>query len=281
MSCNQEHFIKQETDCINTYLSVLPDNVDYIIYRGGPNYTYNEASHLLCVPERDDLKNTYNKTFAAFNWVTKNRDYDYILRTNTSTYINVELLNAFIQTLTNDTDIWGSEIFYDYLNQNVRGMYLRGNCLLLSRKHIKTILNDGLICYLMSNRLIDDETIGAIFLTHPEYNIKSFTECWYKSSKTPYSYHQISNMNNTDKSFDLLKKCVAIQIKNWYDRSLEQKHYLEIYEVFKTNKYDNILDSIKFIYDYSKHPDIFLGNMIGFKQTVCKDNKYTIKNGTT
>ena len=40
MSCNQEHFITEEQICKNTYLSRLPDNIDYIIYRG--DYYNNE-----------------------------------------------------------------------------------------------------------------------------------------------------------------------------------------------------------------------------------------------
>jgi hypothetical protein len=283
MSCNQEHFLKQEQDCIDTYLSRLPDNFDYIIYRSNNTNTFEFDSdkHLLLVPEKDDLFNTFNKTYSAFYWLVNNMQYDYILRTNTSTYINVELLNAFVQSLDNDTELWGSELFYDCVKQNVKGMYLRGNCLLLSKRHIDTILNDGMLCVLMSNRLIDDETIGAIFLLHPEYTIKSYTECWYKSLNKQYSYHQISMMNNTDKSFNLLKKCVAIQIRNYEDRSLEHQYYFEIDEVFKNNKYTDISDCVNFLYDYSTHPDIFCGEKFGYAQTKYINNNYVIKNGTT
>ena len=37
MSCNKEFFIKQEQVLRETYLSILPGNISFIIYRGGYN----------------------------------------------------------------------------------------------------------------------------------------------------------------------------------------------------------------------------------------------------
>ena len=84
-------------------------------------------------------------------------------------------------------------------------------------------------------------------------------------------------MNNTNKSFELLKNVIAIQIRNWYDRSLENKHFNEIHEVFIKNKYDDISKSIDFIYDYSTHPDLFLGHTNGFIQIKLENNIYNVR----
>ena len=42
---------------------------------------------------------TYAKTYYALKYVNENLDYDYIFRTNTSTYVNTKLLQAFVDSL--------------------------------------------------------------------------------------------------------------------------------------------------------------------------------------
>lgn len=285
MSCNKPFFVRQEQDCKETYLSNLPDNIDYLIYRGGyDSITYNEETHLLELMSKDDLQNTFGKTYDMFTYFLREKrfdDYEYILRTNTSTYINVELLNAFVQQLDNDNEVWGSELVYDAKSQNVECIYLRGNALLLNRKHIKTICKNGGICRYLNNKLIDDETIGAILyvssiMENEPIIFKSYTECWYKSVLEPYSAHQISNMNNTCLDFELLQNVIAIQIKTYMDRALESYHYAKVHKVFLENKYDDINKSIEFINDYSIHPDIFLGEIYGYRKTELTDNGYTV-----
>ena len=121
MSCNQEHFIKEEQVLRETYLSRLPENIDYLIYRGGnDSVEYNEDIHILHLTCKDDINNTFKKTYEAFYWVIDKYgdEYEYIFRTNTSTYINIDLLNAFVQSLSikNKYDIWGGEIVYNVDN---------------------------------------------------------------------------------------------------------------------------------------------------------------------
>lgn len=288
MSCNQDHFIEQEKVCKATYLSNLPENISYIIYRGG--YENCElVDDLLQLQTNDELEHTFKKTYDAFNIANNIFEYDYILRTNTSTYINIELLNAFVQSLNNDVDVWGSELIYDQSEDIANCIYLRGNALLLSKRNVEIIINRGMPFYFLNMPFIDDWTIGSIFSTESTLNhdskfiIKSYTECWYKSSALNYDGHQISNMSNTNKDFDFLKNIIAIQIRNYYDRSLETKHFMEIHEVFMNNKYDNIFESIKYIYDYSLHPDLFLGHTFGFVQITYNNGYYNFKieNGTS
>ena len=269
MSCNQEHFINEERVCENTYLSRLPNNIDYIIYRGGNNTELN--GHILTVEAEDDLNNTYNKTYQAINYIVHNMNYDYIFRTNTSTYVNIDLLNAFVQSLPNDGVIWTSELFCD-LQGDYRLPYGRGNGLLIPFNELYILLKEGFALSFIKNHLIDDSTIGCIYNSYRIKNhdrfydyIKSYKEGWYKATLQPYSNHQVCNMNNTCKDFDFLKQMITIQIRNWYDRSLEEKHFYEIDEVFKNNKDEDIDNTVKSQYNYSKNPDIFLGHTIGYK----------------
>lgn len=271
MSCNQEHFINEEQVCKKTYLSRLPDNIDYIIYRGGADKeSYN--NHLLNLKSEDDISNTYRKTYLALNYIAKHFEYDYIFRTNTSTYINVDLLNNFVQTLEDENVLWTGELTYSFADDSqCSTLYGRGNGLLLSKYNVLNIIQEGIGIYLLLDKVIDDAGIGCVLngyriKNHERYYnyIKSFKEGWYKSTLLPYSNHQICDMNNSCKDFDFLKQMMIIQIRNWYDRSLEEKHFYEIDEVFKNNKDNNIDNTVKSQYDYAKNPDIFLGHNIGF-----------------
>lgn len=274
MSCNIDFFIDEESILKSTYLSRLPDNIDYIIYRGGNKTSYDENTHVLTVESDDSLERTYNKTYQALKWVYKHKDFDYIFRTNTSTYVNIDLLNYFVNNKEDNFCIWGGEILYGLNSEcsDINMAYLRGNGLLLNKNHIYIILTEGIPFLYFNLKMIDDSTIGLVLNTYTIYHVdsdyletlQSFRYGWYKSTNVKYSEHQICNMNNDNKDFDFLKTLMYIQIKNWYDRTLEKQHFYEIDEVFKNNKDTNIKETFNVQYDYSFNPDIFLGVNYGY-----------------
>ena len=101
MSCNQALFQAQEKllrtelyakDIINNEFT----NVDFWSYTASTDgkYHINKKLHRLEVPTDDSLKGTSEKTIAAFQLLNQmNIQYDYIFRTNCSTYVNVPLLS--------------------------------------------------------------------------------------------------------------------------------------------------------------------------------------------
>lgn len=205
--------------------------------------------------------------------------FDYIFRTNTSTYINIDLLNAFVQSLNNDSVLWGGELTNNKLEDSMFwGLYLRGNALLISKKLVNQLFIFGSCFIYLNCSLIDDAIIGAAFNNMMNIKqvatsepllltnfFKSFRVGWYKTVLNEYCYHQICNMNNTNKEFDFIKTMIIIQIRNWYDRSLEEKHFKELHEVFINNKDNDIAKTVQMQYEYSENPDIFLGSALGFK----------------
>lgn len=278
MSCNQEHFLNQENDCKDTYLSRLPENIDYIIYRETKlnTYEYNEKTKTLLVPSEGGLGDTFLKTYNAFFWVTRNIKYDYIFRTNTSTYVNIDLLNAFVQSLgiKNKHEIWGGEIVYNIDEDSLCDtLYIRGNGLLLNVETLRGILNIGWGYYLLNNvRLVDDGVLGCIYNTYNSLYtkqfipyIKSFKEGWYKAILGTYYRHSVCQMNNDNIDFDFLKQLMIIQIRNWYDRTKESEHFRIIDKVFKNNKDIDIDKTVQEQYKYSECPDVFLGEHYGFR----------------
>lgn len=276
MSCNNDFFISEESVIKDTYLSRLPSNIDYIIYRGGNHTSYDEKTHILTVESNDSLERSFNKTYCAFKWVYKNKEFDYIFRTNTSTYVNIDLLNYFVNNKENDFCVWGGEIFYGLNNEctDINMAYLRGNGILLNKNHIYVILSEGIPLLYFNLKMVDDSSMGLLLNTYAIYHIdrnylniiQSFRYGWYKSTLTPYANHQLCNMCNTNKDFDFLKTLMYIQIKNWYDRSLEKQHFYEIDEVFKNNKDLDLKQTFNMQFDYSLNPDVFLGEQYGYSK---------------
>ena len=106
-SCNEKHFADeakimklslnnqiQKYNLINVF-----DVYDYI---GNSNETYLNNSTIY-VNSKDDLYHTYEKTIKCLEYINDNIKYDYIFRTNTSTFINIKILYEFI-TFINEHD---------------------------------------------------------------------------------------------------------------------------------------------------------------------------------
>ena len=113
MSCQDEFFQNQVNTIKEMWAKPILEgkypNIDFIVYEGGyDKHSYDKENHILKVRCEDDLDNTYKKTYYAFNLINNNIEYDYIFRTNTSTYVNVDLLNKFIQSLDDDNIVYTS-----------------------------------------------------------------------------------------------------------------------------------------------------------------------------
>lgn len=279
MSCNDNFFIEQEQSIKNTWIKKLSefDNIDYLIYHGNPDllkHKYDKQNHILSLKCEDDMNNTFKKTYYAFNLANKIYDYDYIFRTNTSTYVNIELLNSFIQQLDNDEILWSSDLYSLSNSFCPYPLYLygRGNGLILSKKLINIILCEG-ISYLYLNKC-DDWIIGNILNSYwikqnknyLDY-IKGYKHGWFKCvpDEQPNN-HQLCVYGNKNKDWSFINQFITIQIKRYRERHLENEHYKELNEVFIENNYTNELlnELVKDNIKYSEKPSIFIGSILGY-----------------
>ena len=335
MSANQEHFINQIEDCKNTWLSVLEDEkyshiinkyvnkIDYLYYDANIKNKYNiietkdgkeylEADlsnnvlidkhnkHHLCNILEDDSW-TWQKTYDVFEYITNEEqysDYDYVIRTNTSSYINILLLSYILyrefnnDSIDSNTMCYGSELISMYSTRipNPNDVYIRGNCLILPKYIIKNvILKYGQFYNSTSyngkeNKVCDDVVIGNILNVYFN-NFKKdsldyllhytgLTQCWYKCVESSYHNKHKWSINYYNNKFDVNNKeimdmfagTVNIQIRTYYlDRSIEHEHYNELHENMKKYIYDNYcnentLDTIynKIKNTYSNNPSVFV-----------------------
>ena len=89
-SCNQERYIKEEQIIRETWGKYIRKNCDLYFYRGWADITIVDGDVILIKCD-DSLNGTFLKTLYAFQ-IFSEYDYDFIVRSNTSTYINVDLL---------------------------------------------------------------------------------------------------------------------------------------------------------------------------------------------
>ena len=280
MSCQDEFFVNEEKIIKETWLKDLPDNIDYCFYRGDENiekHKYNKEQHLLTLRCEDNIENTFKKTYYAFNIIGKIfKDYDYIFRTNTSTYVNTQLLSKFIENVCskNPKQLWSGDIYSLSNSFCPYPLYIygRGNGIILSKYLIDIILKEGL-GYLYLQKC-DDWIIGNILNTHwineqsdYEAMIKGYKHGWFKCvPQEQPNNHKLCVYGNQNKDWKFLNQFITIQIKRYRERHLEEANYRELDEVFKNNSYtDEELNKI--IEDneqYSENPSIFIGSILGY-----------------
>ena len=287
MSCENEFFIHEEQLARETWLKDIIDgkypNINYLIYRGGSdkNYLEGDVYHIHC---EDDIKNTFKKTWCALNYVQKeifdklddDEYYPYVFRTNTSTYVNVPLLEAFVNSLNIEEEyqnLWCSELYSlseGYCPYPLM-LFGRGNGLLMSSWVVSRIIYEGRnMLYLQYS---DDISIGNILnsknLEYDKYwyinYIKSFKHGWWKCiSGNAYNNHTLCTYYNSNSDYEYLKQFITIQIKRYHEREREESNYYELHELMKNKKDNNILASVKDQYQYSKNPNIFIGSILGY-----------------
>ena len=145
MSCNQNRFVNEEYIIRKTWggdiLEGKYDNIELLFYRGGSDNTYLE-NDVLHLTSDDTLLGTYQKSIDCFKWLVENKQFDYIVRTNTSTYINVEAIQQFLEFNVNEETVCGSYLIMNGANKFIP--FLPGFFLIFSKKIIELLVNDRL-----------------------------------------------------------------------------------------------------------------------------------------
>ena len=135
-SCNQERYIAEEEIIRNTWAKRLRNNCEICFYRGdGDNSISKGVLSLKC---GDDLDSTFAKTLMALSVFKKTGDYDFIVRTNTSNWINVDLLCDLLETLDpNKRELYGGDCIQNTSSHGIP--FLRGNLLIFNRTTLEDL----------------------------------------------------------------------------------------------------------------------------------------------
>lgn len=163
MSCNIDFFMEQEKVIRNTWLKPVIEgaykDVDYYFYTSGERDFIDDDSHQIYVKCNDDWYATFEKTRKAMEMVMRRNDYDYIVRVNLSTYVNVPLLLMFIKMKLDichdDYHVWGVELL-----QHNSTKYMIGKFLLFPKPAVMDLINCDEKFH--TQRDADDYVIGCV-----------------------------------------------------------------------------------------------------------------------
>lgn len=287
MSCQDEFFTKEEEILKQTWAKPIIDkeysNIDFIIYRGGyDENSYSNKTKVLKLHVEDGLQYTFKKTYMALNMVWNEfRKYDYVFRTNTSTYVNVPLLNELVQRMEDDSIAYYSDIYSlsEFCAPYPLCISGRGNGMLLSSKLIEIILAEGLPFIYFSNTtqgsdkgfLSDDATISTILNSHwimngEEYkdHIRGLRHGWHKCIPTEVQNgHTLCRYQENSDDPEFWKSFVTIQMKCYREREREYDNYAEFHEIIsKASKIDE--DTVLENEWYYDKFNVFIGSILGY-----------------
>jgi len=139
MTCNNPQYADMEKAILDTWAGPVirgeVPNTEFWFYTAAtdrlPAGVYPEE-HKIRVDAGDAIENTYSKTMAVFDMLDeKGMKYDYIVRTNTSTWINVPLTRDFIANLHDDSVMWTGELEACFWSK--MRFYGQGSFLIMSR----------------------------------------------------------------------------------------------------------------------------------------------------
>lgn len=108
--------------------------IDVLFYKAGKK-TKLRNKYLYVEQKDKSVVGITEKTLKAFDWVSKNRDYDLIFRINSSSYINIDNFIKFISQIK-------IEKLYSGKVMNFHGNdYVSGAGILISKDLVKLIIN--------------------------------------------------------------------------------------------------------------------------------------------
>jgi hypothetical protein len=150
-------------NCIKeTWASKVYPEIEIYYYYGGSEKFEIRNNEIFC-PIQEKLENIGYKTIMTFDWLLKNKDFDYIFRTNASSYINQKKLIDFIKDKPKEKFCSGIIGNYNGIN------FISGSGYFLSKDIVELVINNSNI---WDHQVLDDVSLGKIL---NRFNIKLYS----------------------------------------------------------------------------------------------------------
>lgn len=236
MSCDTEPFNTLEQVCNRTWRNIdrkkYPDvSAEFWTYtdaRPGVK-TYADVKNRIIYVGRpagqthNDINTTYSKTVEALFYITETLklDFDYLVRTNNSTWLNVPLINEILAYADDDSLWYAGKLYAAYFS--AFNVYCGGQLMIWSRRNVNVI--KGLCESTEKAReferryyACDDNAIGGKL---NQRNIQL---------KLRYAdvYHSIGSLDFIDKTVDESQidfACPSMQVKTFPSTTEERVRY--------------------------------------------------------
>ena len=145
MSCNQPLYNEEEQACRDTFLKDAENaGISYYFYKGindeHPTHLIDEENHTMYLPVSDGLGGTSRKTVYAMGEALRKDDWDYLIKTNVSTWLDIKKIIEALDGWDGrgDTNIYGARYLANDASKKVP--FPRGHFVVLSRELVKGIV---------------------------------------------------------------------------------------------------------------------------------------------
>ena len=142
MSCNQPLYEREEQVCRDTFLKDAEDaGLSYYFYKGGAEeLSMNQETHTILLPVPDGLGATSKKTVLALSEALKMDDWDYVIKTNVSTWLDIAKIMKAVDKWEGkeDRNIYGARFLANDASKKVP--FPRGHFMVLSRFLVEGIV---------------------------------------------------------------------------------------------------------------------------------------------
>ena len=105
---------------------------------------FDSKSRILSLPVAEGFENIYAKTILGLKWLSNNEDFDFLIRTNTSTYFDTRKMSAAILGWHESATIAAGEFGntpYTWEETVNRGYFLAGTAIVLSRDLVERLVD--------------------------------------------------------------------------------------------------------------------------------------------
>ena len=266
MSCNNDFFDAELSLMKDAIGKDVPD-IDIMYYTGGWKDNMIDGDHIKC-DAPDGLEYTMMKTAKAI-WMILDR-YDYVLRTNTSTWVNTRLLRNIVDNgIINDDYVYGSDIYAlsEAKAPYPCALYARGNCILASSSVWKTIVIQSIQWF--HYNIVDDVAIGNIWNSHclAQYNdihVKGLPHAWYRCSrKGAVNRHSLCGDYGMEGDASYYMKFLTVQLKMYRKREYEMPNIVSFTKMINESPAASKLD-LEYVRRSLDNFDIFIGSCLGY-----------------
>lgn len=177
MSCNQPLYLEEEQACRDTFLKEAENaGIPYWFYKGvskeHPEAGFDEETHTLYLDVPDGLGGTGKKTIAALESIL-DQDFDYVIKTNVSTYLNIKNIVNGTKNWEgeNDLNVYGGRFIINDASKKVP--FPRGYFTVISKIMIESILGFAKKLSMASGTPRTDDTLLCLsILYHMQKEIK-------------------------------------------------------------------------------------------------------------
>lgn len=146
----------------STWLKLLPSNYKYLILRGSDNQGELLQDETLFLPVQEKYENILEKTLLGIKWSVENLEFDFLVRTNVSTYFSTKLLEEKLTGKDPQESFLGGYLDFAKIQSQFgkfRIPYIAGTGIILSRKTSENLVTQNWESY---DSLPDDVAISML-----------------------------------------------------------------------------------------------------------------------